>query len=173
MSTSLNWNCRNFKVIENLPESLTTFYCEHNQIEVIENLPEGLTGFGCNGNRIEVIENLPKGLTKFSCRNCQIKVIENLPIGLIYFNYYGNNLTSVDKLSFNEIDFDIRRYSCIKRIQLRTKNNYLRRTKAARRIQKGLHNWVFSAVCKDSTYGINFRIGLNSLQRDGLVENFQ
>jgi hypothetical protein len=80
-------------------------------------------------------------------------------------------LTSIDKLPFKEINFELGRYSCTKRIQIRIKNNYLRRTKAARRIQKGLYNWVFSAVCKDSTYGINFRIGLNLLQRDGLVSN--
>jgi Leucine-rich repeat (LRR) protein len=167
----LNWNSRNLKVIENLPEGLTKFHCRYNEIKVIENLPESLTEFDCGNCQIKVIENLPESLNYFYCWNNQIEVIENLPIGLNGFYYYGNDLTSVDKFPIDEIKFELRRYSCIKRIQIRIKNNCLRRTKAARRIQKGLYNWVFSAVCKDSTYGINFRIGLNLLQRDGLNEN--
>ena len=51
------------------------------------------------------------------------------------------------------------------------KRNFKRRETAAKIIQKGLYNWVFKTVCKDSTLGINFKLGLRDLQADGLLIN--
>jgi Leucine-rich repeat (LRR) protein len=41
----LSVSCNNINVINNLPQSLTHFYCDHNQITKIENLPPSLIFF--------------------------------------------------------------------------------------------------------------------------------
>lgn len=111
---------------------------------------------------------MPLSLNWFNCDDNEINQVENLPLSLIWFKYYGNDVVSVDNTKFSEINFRLKSYTNFKRIQLRIKRNK-RRLLAALTIQKGLYNWVFKAVCKDGSYGINFRIGLKHLQEEGLL----
>ena len=155
--------------IENLPNLLTEFSCSNNQIQKIENLPKLLTTFYCWRNQIQKIENLPNLLTKFDCSDNQIQKIENLPLGLKYISYDDNPINSIDCVSDKEVNFKINNYSNLKRVQLRMKRNFKPREAAAKIIQRGAYNWVFKAVCKDSKFGVNFRIGLRDLQAIGLL----
>ena len=155
--------------IENLPSNLTGFYCESNQIRKIENLPSNLSIFYCWCNQIQKIENLPNNLTRFWCNSNKIQKIENLPLGLRFFECCVNPIVSIDNVSIQDVKFELYNYSNFKRLQNCIKRNFKRRTIAAKIIQKGSYNWVFKAVCKDSTLGINYRIGLRDLQADGLL----
>ena len=128
-----------------------------------------MTSMNISNECIKKIENLPNSLTEFNCTWNKIKIIENLPLTLRYFGYYSNPIKFVDNVPINQINFTLRGYSSIKRIQLRMKRRYHFKNEAAKVIQKAAWNWLNKAICSDNTYGINFDIGIKRLQEDNLV----
>ena len=154
-------DCRNNRIskIENIPKGLKTFDCASNCISKIENLPEGLLLFMCGVNSISKIENLPKSLETFFCfSGNKFSKIENLPISLRYFATPMREIDSVDNVSIDDINFTLKGYNAIKRIQLRMKRRYRLKVAAARVIQKGLYNWLWKPE------GIVMRIETRNLQ---------
>ena len=175
--TEFNCGYNQIKKIENLPPSVTGFYCRGNQIRKIENIPPSVTKFYCGYNRIRKIENLPASLTVFYCYDNLIRKIENLPRALEVFYCGGNHITHVDNLSvtwWNERGgFSIKKYNLITRLQrrLRAIIKIRQRRRAARIIQNGCHNWLWSTTCKDGTMGIVLRLNLKHLREDGLIKD--
>ena len=167
------------KKIENLPDSLHTFTCDRNMITKIENLPDSLHTFICCSNWITKIENLPNSLHTFNCDCNMITKIENLPIALQTFNYdynydhwQKNPIKYVDDIPIDSINFTLKGYQAIKRIQKRMKRRYIR-NKAAIVIQKYCHNWLWSPKCKDGSTCINIRLSLKELKiRTPSIGNF-
>ena len=150
--------------LENLPIGLTKLYCGNNQLTKLENLPLGLQYLFCGNNQLTKLENLPIGLTKLWCGNNQLTKLENLPIGLQYLYYDGNPIEYVDDSPFNDINFTLKGYQAIRRIQLRMKRRYKIKNNAARVIQNGCHNWLWSPKLKDGSIGIVPRLALQRLQ---------
>ena len=146
--------------------------CSYNGITKIENLPETLHVFDCIHNKISKIENLSNTLQTFYCWDNQITKIENLPSTLQNFYCAGNPIEFVDNVQFNSINFTLKGYQAIKRIQKRMKRRYRKKFEAANIIQRGCHNWLWKPICNDGTLGINCRISikeLNMLRHQGPI----
>ena len=157
------------KEIPVLPNGLQNFDCAGNKITKIENLPNGLQEFSCFCNQITKIENLPNSLQNFACISNQITKIENLPNGLQKIWFGGNPITMVDDLEisrFNKGRFELRAYQAIKRLQRRIRYRYNKKTNAAKVIQQGCYNWLYSAKCRDGSMGLMVARDIKELQRD-------
>ena len=151
--------------IEILPNTLTDFRCNDNIISKIENLPNNLRFFSCYMNSITKIENLPNSISHFYCMLNNIIRIENLPHGLEDFCCAANPIEFVDNVDISWFDkrggFKILWYNRIKHLQRRMKIRYkLKRNNAAKIIQNGCHNWLYSPKCRDGTIGIIPRLDL-------------
>ena len=157
--TQLNWSYQSRTKIENVPSSVTVLYCIGNQIQKIENVPPLVTEFYCAGNQIRKIENLPAGLTEFYYSRNPITHVDDLPIE------WWESRDGFDLAKYNLIKHLQRRIRIRIRIKLRTRNN------AARVIQKGLFNWLWSTKCKDGTTGIVLRLSLKELTQAGLIKD--
>lgn len=155
--------------LENLPNSLRVLECSFNRIERLENLPDSLHQLYCDGTHISRLENLPKSLHTLQFCDNEITKLENLPLGLEVF-FIGQKdemeeISHIDELDFNrfrnlEIDF-FKVYNIIRRFQKRWRlARKWKRAKAARTIQKGMENWLWSPKCKDGTVGISVRLAL-------------
>ena len=129
----------------------------------IENLPDNLHTFWCSSNSITKIHSLPDNLKKFECSYNRITKIENLPMGLIELDYYDNPIEYINDIPIESINFTLKGYQAIKRIQKRMKRRYKRKNEAARTIQRYCHNWLWSPKCKDGSTCINIRLSLKEL----------
>ena len=121
-----------------------------------------LQDFYCANNKIIKIHSLPNSLKHFNCCSNMITKIENLPMSLQRFEYRDNPIKYVDDILFSSINFSLKGYQAIKRIQKRMKRRY-KRNDAARTIQKHCHNWLWSPKCKDGSTCINIRLSLKEL----------
>ena len=75
-------------------------------------------------------------------------------------------LIYVDNVSmenFEEIKNVFRTYSLIRRFQIRWRiRTRCKKERAAKIIQRGLHNWLWKPVCRDGTVGIGARLSWKS-----------
>lgn len=162
----VNWNNSQKKEIENLPNSLTRFYCSCNQISKIENLPDSLNLFDCSGNQISQIENLPDSLIVFKCGRNQISKIENLPLGLQEIQFDIENVSYVDNVPIaffadSENRFSLKKYQIIRRLIKRVKRMYKRKKEAVTIIQRGCHNWLWNPGT-----GISYRLAWKDINKN-------
>jgi len=97
------------------------------------------------------------------CRFTQITKLENLPIGLQELHCNRYTILFVDNIPKETINFTLKGYNAIKRIQKRMKWRYKRKRNAARIICNGCHNWVWKPLCRDGTIGIRPRLDMISL----------
>lgn len=134
----------------------------------IENFSEDIVTLLLGSNsEIFKIGTLPIKLKTLGCSGTNISVIENLPLGLVKFYYNKNSVKYVDNVEINRINFTLRGYSAIKRIQFRMKRRFKIKNKAAKVIQAGMHNWLFKPYLNDGKNGIVPRLAMREL---GLVE---
>ena len=103
-------NCKKFKYLDYLPESLKIFECSTCMLNKIPSLPNGLLELRCDYNHNKMynnilsyymnpylnkpleIPNLPENLEIFSCVFNFIEYLPKLPNSLIYLNYSFNNV---------------------------------------------------------------------------------
>ena len=163
-------DCHNNQIskLENLPVLLIYLECSNNQITKLENLPVGLNELGCSNNQIIKLENLPNRLTYLYCEYNLFTKLENLPLSLNYI-FFINDITHIDNLEISWFkstrDELLEQYNRIRFMQLRYKLKFrCRRTRAAIKIQRACHNWLWSPKCKDGTVGISCRIAWRNIQ---------
>ena len=77
--------------------------------------------------------------------------------------YNNNPIKYVDNIPIDSINFTLKGYQAIKRIQKRMKRRYRIKNEAARTIQRYCHNWLWSPKCKDGSTCINIRLSLKEL----------
>ena len=138
-------------------------------IKQIPILPNSLKVFACGSNKITKIENLPNSLKVFYCRDNKITKIENLPNSLQEFGYWGNEISMVDDLElsrFNGGKFNLWVYQSFKRLQRRIRLRHKRKNAAARVIQQGCYNWLYSAKCKDGKLGLMVARDIENLRQE-------
>ena len=84
--------------LENLPKTLTSLYISNNQVSKLENLPEGLASIDISENRVSKLENLPEGLISLTIRYNRVSKLENLPEGLVSLNIQENRVNKLENL---------------------------------------------------------------------------
>jgi Leucine-rich repeat (LRR) protein len=144
-------------ILENLPSTLVLLYCASNNIKKIQNLPSSLNFLDLTDNKISKLENLPINLQKLYISKNKITVIENLPSGLVYLEYDTTIISKVDGIHIKCLNFTLKGYRSIKRLQLRMKVRY-RRKQCIIVIQRACHNWIWKPRCNDGTIGIRLRL---------------
>ena len=82
----------------NLPSSLQTLYCSHNQIKELNNLPSSLQTLDCSNNQIKELNNFPSSLQTLFCDNNQIIELNKLPSSLQTLYCYNNQIKELNKL---------------------------------------------------------------------------
>jgi uncharacterized repeat protein (TIGR01451 family) len=76
-----------------LPFSLQQLYCNDNQISYLPELPLGLQLLDCFNNQLSSLPMLPEFLTELLMDNNQIACLPNLPWLLFNFSYANNPIT--------------------------------------------------------------------------------
>ncbi len=99
--------------------------------------------FSCRSFLFDKIIDIPKNTMIFDCRNNYITTIENLPDGLIFFDYIGNPIKFVDCVDINRINFSLKGYQAIKRIQKRIKKKLLLKKYNIKILQEFCHDWIW------------------------------
>ena len=153
----------NIKKLILFPTNTKVLNLSYNEIEKIENLPFYLDKLYIEYNPVHKIENLPLTLRVLAIDCTPITKIENIPIGLAKLFYNNKTVTHVDNVKISQINFTLKGYQAIRRLQIRMKVRY--KIKCIIKIQRACHNWVFSPVCKDNTVGIRLRLDLKYLNQ--------
>jgi len=162
----LNLALKKIKRLENLPKCLQKLYCSSNQISRLENLPNRLRILWCDSNQITRLENLPNCLQELDCGNNHITKIENLPISLETLYYDRNPIQFVDNVDINRVNFSLRGYQAIRRIQRRMKRRFKLKNDASRIIGRQALHWLHRVD------GIMVKKGWDELVNSGLVNSF-
>jgi Leucine-rich repeat (LRR) protein len=149
--------------LENLPESLHKLDFYENQITKLENLPESLKVLKCRYNRITKLENLPNTLQELNCSGNQITKLENLPESLCELDYSKNPIQFVDDVEYNRIEFSLKGYQAIRRIQKRMKRRFKMKNEASRLIGKRVLHLLYKVD------GIMCKKGWENLVNEGII----
>lgn len=174
---------------------LRAFCCSTNDLSTLINLPSTLKSLHINSCGMTVI-TLPPSLKHLECIRNRLQTLD-LPPFLHALNCWGNPWTSpfsliprtltellieddlklVDNLDQTWYDraagdappkLKMKDYHLITRLQRRVRFRIKYRNKMARIIQRNCHNWLHQAYCADGTVGINVKLDLKKLKKEGI-----
>lgn len=91
-----------------LPKSLKTLICSHNNLSSLPKLPNTLTYLNCTNNNLSSLPELPNSLTHLDCFKNKLTHLPILPNNILQIRCHNNNLTS---LPYNMYVFDIKSFS--------------------------------------------------------------
>lgn len=126
-----------------LPKKLKNFYCQGNYLRYIS-LPKTIEKAFLSGNFLSAIKVpfsckvldiernkfttipkfLPETLTTLKVEGNKIEKIENLPINLTIFTFTKKHVKFIDDVSIEHINFTLKGYNAIKKIQKKIKSKY-------------------------------------------------
>jgi Leucine-rich repeat (LRR) protein len=109
----LNIDGNNLTEIPELPNTLLTFSCRHNQLTslLILNLSTpNLKVLDCGDNRLTVLSRLPSTIEKIFCRFNLLSKIEDIPVSLIELECMDNELMFEDLKSLRILQNFRKRY---------------------------------------------------------------
>jgi hypothetical protein len=91
--------------------------------------------------------------------------LENLPESLCELDYSKNPIQFVDDVEYNRIEFSLKGYQTIRRIQKRMKRCFKMKNEASRLIGKHVLHWLYKVD------GIMCKKGWENLVNEEIIKN--